>query len=183
MLNVLLVDDEKLERVLIRKGYKWEENGFKIVGEAASGKEALEYINYHEVDIVVTDINMPGMDGLQFTEALLKAHPKCRVVIITGFREFEYARKAINLGVDEFLLKPINIKEISEVMAKLKEEINQRNKEATEVAKLKESMNYDVTNMRSCSKMGSNNLFSIFIETTEDDTNINFFFYFIKKIF
>lgn len=146
MLNVLLVDDEKLERVLIRKGYKWEENGFKIVGEAASGKEALEYINYHEVDIVVTDINMPGMDGLQFTEALLKAHPKCRVVIITGFREFEYARKAINLGVDEFLLKPINIKEISEVMAKLKEEINQRNKEATEVAKLKESMenNYDI---------------------------------------
>ncbi len=121
MLNVLLVDDEKLERVLIRKGYKWEENGFKIVGEAASGKEALEYINYHEVDIVVTDINMPGMDGLQFTEALLKAHPKCRVVIVTGFREFEYARKAINLGVDEFLLKPINIKEISEVMAKLKE--------------------------------------------------------------
>lgn len=146
MLNVLLVDDEKLERVLIRKGYKWEENGFKIVGEAASGKEALEYINYHEVDIVVTDINMPGMDGLQFTEALLKAHPKCRVVIVTGFREFEYARKAINLGVDEFLLKPINIKEISEVMAKLKEEINQRNKEATEVAKLKESMenNYDI---------------------------------------
>lgn len=71
MLNVLLVDDEKLERVLIRKGYKWEENGFKIVGEAASGKEALEYINYRG-DVVVTDINMPGMDGLQFTEALLK---------------------------------------------------------------------------------------------------------------
>ena len=107
MLNVLLVDDEKLERVLIHKGYKWEENGFKIVGEAASGKEALEYINYHEVDIAVTDINMPGMDGLQFTEALLKAHPKCRVVIVTGFREFEYARKAINL-VKEFSNTSVN---------------------------------------------------------------------------
>ena len=60
MLNVLLVDDEKLERVLIRKGYNWEENGFNIVGEAASGEDALEYINYHNVDIVITDINMPG---------------------------------------------------------------------------------------------------------------------------
>ena len=59
MLNVLLVDDEKLERVLIRKGYNWEENGFNIVGEAASGEDALEYINYHNVDIVITDINMP----------------------------------------------------------------------------------------------------------------------------
>ena len=82
MLNVLLVDDEKLERVLIRKGYNWEENGFNIV----------EYINYHNVDIVITDINMPGMDGLQFTEKLLQKNPKCRVVIVTGFREFEYAR-------------------------------------------------------------------------------------------
>ena len=53
MLNVLLVDDEKLERVLIHKGYSWEENGFRIVGEAASGKEALEYMAYHHVDIVV----------------------------------------------------------------------------------------------------------------------------------
>ena len=54
MLNVLLVDDEKLERVLIRKGYNWEENGFNIVEEATSGKDALEYINYHNVDIVMT---------------------------------------------------------------------------------------------------------------------------------
>ena len=80
MLNVLLVDDEKLERVLIRKGYNWEENGFNIVGEAASGEDALEYINYHNVDIVITDINMPGMDGLQFTEKLLQKNPKCRCI-------------------------------------------------------------------------------------------------------
>ena len=113
MIKVFLVEDEKIIRESIKNNVKWEENGFKIVGEAASGKEALEYINYHEVDIVVTDINMPGMDGLQFTEALLKVHPKCRVVIITGFREFEYARKAINLGVDEFLLSRMNITEIS----------------------------------------------------------------------
>lgn len=146
MLNVLLVDDEKLERVLIRKGYNWEESGFNIVGEAASGKDALEYMAYHKVDIVVTDINMPGMDGLQFTEKLLQKYPKCRVVIVTGFREFEYARRAVKLGVDEFLLKPININELSEIMAKIKEEIKKVNEEESKVAQLKESVekNYDV---------------------------------------
>ena len=89
---------------------------------------------------------MPGMDGLQFTEKLLQKNPKCRVVIVTGFREFEYARKAIKLGVDEFLLKPVNIKEISEVMTKIKTEIAKVNEEESKVAKLKESAekNYDI---------------------------------------
>lgn len=69
-----------------------------------------------------------------------------RVVIVTGFREFEYARKAIKLGVDEFLLKPVNIKEISEVMTKIKTEIAKVNEEESKVAKLKESAekNYDI---------------------------------------
>ena len=146
MLNVLLVDDEKLERILIHKGYSWEENGFRIVGEAASGKEALEYMAYHHVDIVVTDINMPVMDGLEFSEKLLEKYPKCKVVIVTGFREFEYARKAIKLGVEEFLLKPINIKELAEVMNNLKNKLAKIKEEASKVAKLKESVekNYDI---------------------------------------
>ena len=77
---------------------------------------------------------------------MLQKNPKCRVVIVTGFREFEYARKAIKLGVDEFLLKPVNIKEISEVMTKIKTEIAKVNEEESKVAKLKESAekNYDI---------------------------------------
>ena len=102
MLNVLLVDDEKLERVLIRKGYNWEENGFNIVGEAASGEDALEYINYHNVDIVITDINMPGMDGLQFTEKLLQKNPKCRVVIVTDFVNLNMQEKQLSLELTNF---------------------------------------------------------------------------------
>ena len=85
------------------------------------------------------------------TEKLLQKNPKCRVVIVTGFREFEYARKAIKLGVDEFLLKPVNIKEISEVMTKIKTEIAKVNEAAEGLALLKaemESIGYRVVSAR-----------------------------------
>lgn len=121
--KVLLVDDEKLERVLIRKGYKWEENGFEIVGEAGSGEEALELFDIKEPDIVFTDINMPFMDGLALTEKIKQRSDKCRVVIITGYREFDYAKRACQLGVKDFILKPVNINEIAVIAEKLRKEL------------------------------------------------------------
>lgn len=122
-LKVLLVDDEKLERILIRKGFPWEENGFEIIGEAESGREALEFIRTRRPDLVLTDISMSNMDGLEFTEKLMEEFPGIHVIIITGYREFDYARKAIKLGVDDFLLKPINVTEVGKVIEKIKAEI------------------------------------------------------------
>lgn len=139
-IKVLFVDDEKLERVLIRRGYPWEENGFEIIGEADSGREALEFIAHREPDLVLTDINMPNMTGLELSEQIVKKYPKCHVVIVTGYRDFEYARQAVKIGVEDFLLKPVNIEDIKKVAERVKGKIEERIKEEGEVEKLKETL-------------------------------------------
>lgn len=122
-IKVLIVDDEKLERILIRRGYKWEDNGFEVVGEAASGAEALEMVESLKPQIILTDISMPKMDGLELSEKILKINPAAYIVIITGYREFDYARRAIKIGVEDFLLKPVNIEELINITKKIKEKI------------------------------------------------------------
>lgn len=144
--KVLLVDDEKLERVLIRKGYDWEGNGFEIIGEAGNGDEALEFFDVNEPDIVLTDISMPYMDGLVLAEKLNERSKNCRVIIITGYREFDYARKAIKLGVKDFLLKPVNIQDIASTMAHVREELKKEQGHKEEYNKLIETVtkNHDI---------------------------------------
>lgn len=135
--KVLIVDDEKLERVLIRNGYQWEQYGFEVIGEADSGAEALEFVKFRQPDIILTDINMPEMDGLELTRQIIKIYPDCRIVIITGYREFEYARQAVKLGVEDFLLKPINVSDIAASMERLKKEIDKENREKLEIRELR----------------------------------------------
>lgn len=140
MIKVLIVDDEKLERVLIKKGFNWEENGFEIIGEANSGKSALEFIENNKPDLILTDINMPQMDGIELTEKIFSKLPDCYVVIITGYREFEYARKAIKLGVEDFLLKPVNIQEIEKVVTVIKNKIYNEREQINEIENWKKNL-------------------------------------------
>lgn len=139
-IKVLLVDDEKLERVLIRKGFPWEEKGFEIVGEAESAAEAMEFMQHKTPQIVLTDISMPGVTGLELAEQISKKYPECHIVIVTGFREFEYARKAVEIGVEDFLLKPVNIDDIDKVTEKIKKKIKKENEKKGEVEKLRKSL-------------------------------------------
>lgn len=138
-IKVLIVDDEKLERILIKKGFAWEENGFEIIGEADSGEAGLEFIKHKNPDVVLTDICMPNMDGLEFAEAIKKEYPECHIVIITGYREFEYARRAVKIGVEDFLLKPVNIDEIEKVMTRIRQKISDNKGKREEVKKLNEN--------------------------------------------
>lgn len=125
-IRVLIVDDEKLERVLILKAFDWEKEGFEIIGEAGNGEEALEFFKLKSPDLIITDINMPYMDGVQLAEQIKKMNAMCRVVMVTGYREFEYARQALRIGVEDFLLKPINIDEIKAVVQKIKGELEEQ---------------------------------------------------------
>ncbi len=141
-IKVLIVDDEKLERVLIKKGFAWEEHGFEIIGEAETGSKALELMALTRPDIVLTDINMPNINGLEFIEKAQKEFKDygTKFVIITGYRDFEYAQKAVRLGVEDFLLKPINIQNISDVMQTLKQKMETDALEIQKIDQLKASV-------------------------------------------
>lgn len=145
-IKVLLVDDEKLERVLIKQGFPWEEKGFEIIGEANSGMDALEFIRHRNPQVVLTDINMPQMDGLELAEQISKEYPNCYIVIITGFREFDYARRAVKIGVEDFLLKPVNMNDIDKVTQKIKAKLDVRRKQQHEAKRLQERLvaDYDI---------------------------------------
>ena len=104
MYKLILVDDEEEVRKGIVQKINWQQYGFDLVGQAENGREALEIAEKFTPDIVITDIKMPFMDGLELSEALKKRFPTIKIIILTGFDEFEYAQKAINLNVIEYVM-------------------------------------------------------------------------------
>lgn len=121
MFKVLIVDDEPFIRLGLKKMINWEEEGFSIIGEARNGIEALNFVNTESVDLIITDISMPRMDGISFINNLRKYDQNVKVVFLTGYREFEYAQQGIRLGVKEYLLKPINPRELLSVLRNIRE--------------------------------------------------------------
>lgn len=105
--RVLIVDDEPFVRRGIRGAVNWNELGIEMVAEAANGVEALSQFLQDKPDIILLDINMPRMDGLEFANIVKREKPMTRIVIITGYNEFEFARTALRIGIDDYVLKPV----------------------------------------------------------------------------
>ena len=110
--KIMLVDDEEEVRKSIINKIDWADAGFEVIGDAENGKDALEKIEQNEPDVVLTDIKMPYMDGLTMAETIRQLYPSVKIVIFSGFDEFEYAKEAVHLEVEEYILKPVNLKEI-----------------------------------------------------------------------
>lgn len=125
MIKVMLVDDEEKTRRLIKLLIN-KSLGITIVGEANNGIEGLEMIKAKCPDVVITDIRMPLMDGFEFSKSALKHNKDLMIIIISAYEEFEYAQKAIKLGISDFLLKPIKKNELNEGLEKVIERIKQR---------------------------------------------------------
>lgn len=143
MYRILLVDDEILVRDAIRENIDWAGIDCELVGDCQNGQEAAEFVNKHPVDIVLTDICMPYMDGMELSHFLHDNYPDVVIVIFSGFGEFEYAKKAIQYNVSEYLLKPITAMELTAVINKMKEKVDQRQKEKRKIENLtKASENY-----------------------------------------
>lgn len=125
-INLLVVDDEVQIRAGIEKGIRWGELGITKVRSAPNGVEALEIIKAGQADILITDIRMPGMDGLELARKAKEAQENIHIIILSGFSEFEYAKQAISIGVKDYLLKPIKVKELTDnvagIVRKLQEE-------------------------------------------------------------
>lgn len=136
-IRMLIVDDEPVICEGLRCTINWDELGVDVVGEAYDGQEALRLVQEHDVDFLLSDIRMEGMDGLQLAEQLMQRFPRVRIIIISGYEDFEYARQAIRLGVSDYLLKPVDIEELTTVVSKVVASIHKREQEgASEEAKL-----------------------------------------------
>ena len=128
MIKVLIVDDEMLVRYGLFTTIDWESYGFEIVGDAKNGKVALELVNELQPDIIISDIRMPIMDGLEFICELKNRGIEKEVVILSGYDDFNYAKKALEYGASAYLLKPIENDELINVLLKLKNKLENRNR-------------------------------------------------------
>lgn len=116
MYRVAIIDDEPLIVEGLSKTMMWEKWNCQVAGYAYDGREGMELIRRERPDIIITDINMPEMDGLMMIAGLKSEFPDMQIIILTGYREFEYARRAIELGVSRFLLKPSKMNELEEAI-------------------------------------------------------------------
>ena len=130
MIKVFLVEDEFTVRERMKKNVEWEEYGFELVGEAGDGEMAYPMILETQPDIIITDIKMPFMDGLELSGLVKEAIPDIKIIILSGYDEFEYAKKAISIGITDYLLKPISAKKLIESMNKVKCVIKEERKKA-----------------------------------------------------
>jgi len=133
--KVLIVEDEFRIGLMIKELIKWDEIGLEYVGLADNGETALNIIEKENPDIVITDIRMPKIDGLELISLAKQKNAHIRFVILTGYKEFEYAHKALQYGVNDYLLKPINEEELNKVLRKIHAELSQKHKDEENLIK------------------------------------------------
>ena len=130
MLKIFLAEDEVIVRETIKRMIPWEELGFELVGEAADGEMALPLLIRQKPDLLITDIKMPFMDGLTLAKLAKKELPELKIVILSGYDDFNYAKQAISIGVEDYLLKPITknalIERLSEIRSRYEHEKTQK---------------------------------------------------------
>lgn len=124
MYRLIIVDDEKIIRRGIRDYIDWAGMGFEVAEIFEDGKEAMEYLSSHEVDVVLADIEMAEVSGLEMARRIKENGMPQKVVIISGYKEFEYARKAVEYGVEHYLLKPVQIEEVQKVFSKISKDLD-----------------------------------------------------------
>lgn len=150
MLKVFLVEDEMIIRNGVKNNIPWEQEGFTFAGEAGDGELAWPLIKQTKPDILITDIRMPFMDGLELSGLVRKELPDTKIIILSGYSEFDYAKQAINLGVANYLLKPISgeklleaVKQVADIIreeraqALLVEQYRQENQENIKIEKIR----------------------------------------------
>ncbi len=144
MLKIIIVDDEYLFREALKVSIDFEGLGLEIVGEAKNGKEAIGLVESQKPDIALVDINMPIIDGLEFAKYINSKEIDTKIIIISGYDQFDYAKEAIHLGVQSYLLKPINEEELTNELKELMRSIEVERSISEEISVLKEQARTNV---------------------------------------
>lgn len=148
MYKVVIVDDEPVIVKGLKQIINWEKFGCEVAGTAESGMEGMKLINELNPDILISDISMPGTDGLTMIAAIKSEHSDMQIAILTGYRDFDYAQSAIRLGVSRFLLKPSKIDEIEEAITAMTQKLDSLAKE--KAASVHEASQEDDSAEESC---------------------------------
>jgi YesN/AraC family two-component response regulator len=129
MRKVVFIDDEKVTLKLLSRIVDWEKEGFTVSGSASDGLEGLELCNAVKPDVIIADIRMPQMDGLTFIREIRKTNAAVKLIILSALDEFEYAQRAIPLGVSAYLLKPLDEDSLLKVLGEIRKELEERNQQ------------------------------------------------------
>ncbi|WP_338787136.1 response regulator transcription factor [Metabacillus sp. FJAT-53654] len=148
MLKVIIADDEIQIRKGLRMKVEWEEEGFQIVEEASNGQESLDLLKKMKVDVVITDVRMPIMDGIEFVKQCHHEHPNVKVIVLSGYSDFEYVRSSMIEGVKDYLLKPVAPDELVEALRRIRSEIEKEKKRQLESEQMKRLVHNQVEEMR-----------------------------------
>ena len=146
--KILLVDDEAEVRTSIIKKIDWDHVGFQVVGDAENGIDALEKVEQLEPDVIMTDIRMPYMDGLTLAEQLRKIRPSIKVILFSGYDDFEYAKKAIQLNIIEYILKPVNAVEMADILSHVRDTLDAEIQHLRDIESLQESFRKNLPILR-----------------------------------
>ncbi|MCM1385881.1 MAG: response regulator [Bacillus sp. (in: Bacteria)] len=139
-LKVFLVEDESVVREGLRDNIPWQQFGYQFVGEAGDGEMALPLIRKTKPDVLITDIKMPFMDGLSLSHIVGQEFPEMKIIIISGYDDFEYARQAIREGVEQYLLKPITRRTLQKALTEVKEKIESEQEQKNYLHKYQDDM-------------------------------------------
>ncbi|MCZ8519830.1 MULTISPECIES: response regulator [Paenibacillus] len=141
MHRLIIVDDEVEVLEGLKNTIDWHALGFELIGDYTNGRQAWEAVETLKPDLVVTDISMPFMNGLELAGRIAAAYPHTKVVILTGFDQFEYAQQALRLQVKDFILKPITAREIRSLLGRLKEEMDEELRQREDISRLYSQLN------------------------------------------
>lgn len=119
MHKLLIVDDEEYVRNGLKKRFSWQEFGFRVIGTCKNGREALDFVSMHQTHVVLTDIKMPEMGGLELATHIHRSFPQIHVILLSAYNEFKFAQQAIKAGVKGYLLKPAEEEDVKELFTSI----------------------------------------------------------------
>ena len=172
-MRVLIADDEKKVCELITHLINWDELGMEIIGYAHNGETAISMITSQKPDIVITDIRMPGLSGLEVIRMAKKVQPNIEFIVISGFKQFDYAKEALQYGVSNYLLKPINRKELNYTLTQI------QNRDMAKKDKALEDKRKNDTHLKNKEHIRKDALYQLLTkQTTESIESLNTDYYF-----
>lgn len=136
MIKLIIADDEPIIRNGMKDIIDWNALGYSLIGLAKDGMQALEFLEQEDIDVIITDIRMPFLDGLGLVKVIKRLYPEIYCILLSSYAEFEYAQQAIELDVFSYMIKPVDVNELEIILSDIKEDYNKRDQKQKYISKL-----------------------------------------------